>query len=390
MKKPFLCAIKIIFIAAGFGFSIAGCQSLPTSRDLPPPPPGALELIEAYFNADPEETGPILETIAGRDFDETEMALRYYLTHGFSDTVPIGVRPGRTLHMGLERINYGLFVPETYTPDRAYPLIICLHGAGFSGDAYLDRWRPRLGEEFILACPSVPMGNWWTPAAEKNVLAVLDQLLRTYNIDTDRVFLTGMSNGGNGTFLIGLNHADRFAALVPMAGAFPEPLYPMLDNAQTVPLYIIHGSKDHIMPVEYSRKLTAYLTENNRPVTYREHDRAHHLAGGHFFPREELPDLVSWLRKKKRKPVPESLVLTADRDHSGRLFWIRLDEISNEAGSFWASEYYPEEGEKLKQGAYGRMEAAISDNLVMIVSERIIRFSLLIHPKMIDFKRPVH
>jgi poly(3-hydroxybutyrate) depolymerase len=64
---------------------------------------------------------------------------------------------------------------------------------------------------------------WWTPKAQELVLAVQREVMRNYHVDPDRVFLSGMSNGGIGTYLIGLNHADQFAALIFNGGAL-DPL----------------------------------------------------------------------------------------------------------------------------------------------------------------------
>jgi predicted esterase len=287
-------------------------------------------------------------------------------------------------------MSYGLYVPETYGPSRKYPLIICLHGAGFDGDTYLDRWQPRLGEDYLLACPTLGDGSWWPREGEELVLTVLSKLSREYRIDPDRVFLTGMSNGGIGTFLIGLNHPDRFAALIPMAGVLPHTLFPLLDNAKNTPFYLIHGAQDQVMPVRFSRDIAAYLKEKDYPVVYREHEHVHPVAGGHFFPREELPDLLTWLKSQRRKPVPQELMVVHDRDHSGRVYWVRIEEISPEAGSFWASEFDPKEEERLQQGAYARLGIkADGKNTFSVTSRHVARYSLLLNRELVDFNKPI-
>ena len=77
---------------------------------------------------------------------------------------------------------YALYVPSGYQPATAYPLVLCLHGAGFTGEAYLDRWQSRLNEQYILACPTMPMGNWWTRDAADVVLATLRDVQRLATI----------------------------------------------------------------------------------------------------------------------------------------------------------------------------------------------------------------
>jgi hypothetical protein len=221
------------------------------------------------------------------------------------------------------------------------------------------------------------------------VLAVLSKVSREYRIDPDRVFLTGMSNGGIGTYLIGLNHPDRFAALIPMAGVLPHALFPLLDNAKNTSFYLIHGSQDQVMPVRYSRDVKAYLEQKGYSVTYREHEQVHPVAGGHFFPKEELPALVDWLKVQSRKPMPQELAVVHDRDHPGRVYWIRIEEISSEAGSFWASEFDHSEEERLQQGAYARMTVKADGNTISVTTQHVVRYSLLLSPKLVDFSKPV-
>jgi predicted esterase len=376
----------VVCIAASAAMS--ACQIIPISNKAEPSPQ-LLKQVSAYLQANDQEAESLLPDLSNRPIADLESAVRRVLETSFLKTVPTGIQPGRSIRVGNETMRYGLYVPPAYEPSRPYPLILCLHGAGFDGDTYLDRWQPRLGEDYLLACPTMEEAEWWTRQGEALVLAVLSEVSHTYHVDPDRIFLTGMSNGGIGTYLIGLNHADRFAALIPMAGAFPTALFPLLDNAKNTPLYIIHGSKDQVMPVQYSRDVAAYLKRNGYPVIYREHERVHPMAGGHYFPREELPDLLTWLRTQRRTAEPRELAVVRDRDHPGQDFWIRIDEIDSDAGSFWESEHNPGESRRLQQGAYARLKAQFSGNTIFVTAEHVIRYSVLIPPDSVDWNKPV-
>lgn len=376
----------VLFLSISTMFN--ACRTAPGYHESEPSPE-LLQRLSAFLQADDTEAERLLPALSKRPVAELEAALHHVLEASFQKSVPTGMQPGRTLSVDGRSMRYGLYVPSAYDPTRPYPLILCLHGAGFDGDAYLDRWRPRLGEDYVLACPTMEEADWWTRGGEALVLAVLSEVTRTYHVDPDRIYLTGMSNGGIGTFLIGLNHPDRFAALVPMAGAFPAALFPLLDNAKNTPLYIIHGSKDQVMPVQYSRDVASYLKRNGYPVTYREHDRVHPMAGGHYFPKEELPDLLTWLKNQRRTPEPKELTVVRDRDHAGRDFWVRIDEIDPKAGSFWSSEHDPEEGRRLQQGAYARLKARVSGNTIFVTTEHVTRYRLLLPPHFVDPSKPV-
>ncbi|MFZ5863630.1 MAG: hypothetical protein ACOYXR_12400 [Nitrospirota bacterium] len=364
---------------------LAGC---PSPRQWSAPTPDALSGVRAYLTASDEQAERLLPELATRPVDDLENAVHQAIIAPTLPDAPVGKQPGRRFQVGNRTFHYALYVPASYRADRAYPLVICLHGAGFGGETYLDRWQPRLKDGFILACPTIKDAAWWTNQAEELVMAVLAEVSRVYRIDPDRVMLTGMSNGGTGVFVIGLNHADRFAALVPMASALPRGLYPLLDNARHTRFYIIHGARDEVMPVTYSRDIVSYLQKNGFQVVYREHEKEHPMAGGHFFPQEELPDLVEWLSVRHRLGVPDRLTVVRDRDHTGRLYWVRIDE-SRDAASFWTSEFDKEESRRLQDGAWARVNARIKNNTIAVRAERVTRYTLLLGRDQIDFSRPV-
>jgi poly(3-hydroxybutyrate) depolymerase len=345
--------------------------------------------VSAYLRADDQYAERLLPRLAGRSVEELAPVVHAVLTEPPPSAAPTGMLPNRPIRVDEDDFSYALYVPASYDPARAYPLVLCLHGAGFGGDAYLARWQPRLKEDYLLACPTIDGGAWWTREAEGLVLAVLGEVSRTYHIDPERVFLTGMSNGGTGTFLIGTNHPDRFAALIPMASAFPRALYPLLDNAKALPLYIIHGSRDQVMPVQYSRDLSTYLEREGFQVVYREHDKEHPVAGGHFFPRDELPSLVEWLTTQHRAPTPRRITAVRDRDHTDRVYWVRVDKTTSDVASFWTSERDPEESQRLQNGAWARIEAAIDGQTISVTTERIARYTILLDDRLMDLSQPI-
>lgn len=110
---------------------------------------------------------------------------------------PIGALPSEQIVVRGQTYPLSLFVPASYETEKSHALIVCLHGYGFTGEEYLERWRTRLGEEYLLACPTYPSGAWFTRRAEEVVLETIREVRRRYHIDPDRIFLTGMSNGGS-------------------------------------------------------------------------------------------------------------------------------------------------------------------------------------------------
>jgi predicted esterase len=283
---------------------------------------------------------------------------------------------------------YALYVPASYQPSSAYPLVICLHGAGFTGEAYLDRWEARLGEQYILACPTLLDGSWWTRTAEDLVLATLRSVQERYRIDPDRIFLTGMSNGGIGTYLIGVHHAALFAGLAPMASGLDNVLFPFLENLGHTPLYVIHGAHDNVMPVELSRIMVKELGRLGVPYVYREHDRVHPMAGGHFFPREELPALVGWFGTHHRDVWPKKLTLVRDASHLAPFGWVRIDATDRIAA--FSEKLVDKRDETILNRIYARLEAeVVGPNRIEVRTQRVRRYSLYLNEQLVDLAKPV-
>ncbi|HSQ51950.1 MAG TPA: hypothetical protein VLL94_11860 [Nitrospiraceae bacterium] len=287
-----------------------------------------------------------------------------------------------------EAYDLAISVPLTYQTAKSYGLVICLHGAGFTGQAYLERWQARLGEDYVLACPTNPMGAWFTRDAEELVLETIRSVQRRYHIDPDRIFLTGMSNGGIGAWVIGMHDAPLFAGIAPMAGGLDNVLMPFLANLRSTPIYIIHGAKDQVMPVELSRTITKELTRLGYPFVYREHDREHPMAGGHYFPREELPELVAWLNVQRRNPLPTSVTVVREASHFESFGWVRID--ATDVIAAFSEDLVGKRDDRIKRREYARLDASIvAPNRIEVRAERVQRYSLFLNEQLIDSSKPL-
>jgi dienelactone hydrolase len=301
---------------------------------------------------------------------------------------PVGLQPSVPGAVRGRAFRYGLYVPLTYQSSQSYALVLCLHGAGFTGDAYLERWQSRLDEKYILACPTLPQGNWWTREAADVVLATLHAVQSHYHIDPDRVFLTGMSNGGIGAYLIGSHYASLFAGLAPMAGGLDDVLLPFLQNLRHTFVYVIHGAHDQVMPVELSRTIAQELTRLGYPFIYREHDRTHPVAGGHYFPREELPDLVAWFDAHRRDALPKTLTVVRDATHLFSFAWVRIDSTDRIAA--FSDNLVDRRDDMIKNRVYAKLDADIVEpNRIEVRTERVRRYSLFLNETLVDFAKPV-
>jgi poly(3-hydroxybutyrate) depolymerase len=247
---------------------------------------------------------------------------------------------------------YALYVPRDYDASRAWPLVVALHGAHSNHRHMLRRVfgldnRPGENDEEAsrneLPFPDVPalvvapfgrgeiMG--YDGLGEEDVLRVIADVERAYNVDRARVSLTGLSMGGGGTWTIGLGHPELFSALAPVCGvtdtrkwippseaadydlkALEEMSPPAFaENAERLRVFIFHGDADPIVPVTDSRRMVARfkaLGWLGKTVTYTEYPGVDHRAWVPAYEGGKLLRTLAELKRdprapaKPRKPVP--------------------------------------------------------------------------------------
>ena len=339
-------------------------------------------------STDGEEADRLLQGILAHPEASIERVTGIIQTGRSYGDQPTGMLPDEQIIVRGQAYPLSLSIPTAYRPSQRVGLVVCLHGAGFTGDAYLERWQGRLGNGYILACPTYPYGAWFTRRAEELVLATIQDLRRRYHVDPDRMFLTGMSNGGIGAWLIGMHHAPLFAGIAPMAAGLDGPLMPFLANLRNTPIYMIHGEKDQVMPVELSRSISRELEMLGYPHVYREHQGEHPHAGGHYFPKEELPDLVAWLKNQRRDPLPTRLTVVRDASHFQSFSWLRLDATDRIAA--FSDDLVDKSDERIARREYARLDASIvGANRIEVRAERVRRYSLFLNDRLIDLSKPI-
>ncbi|MEO8339869.1 MAG: hypothetical protein ABI604_09150 [Nitrospirota bacterium] len=335
-----------------------------------------------------DEAAHTLQAILSDPYATIDQVARIIETERDYAPQPTGIIPDDRVDVQGRTYNLALSVPPTYQPAKNYGLVVCLHGAGFTGGSYLERWQTRLGEDYVVACPTAPMAAWYTRGAEELVLATIRSVQRRYHIDPDRIFLTGMSNGGIGAWVIGMHDAPLFAGIAPMASGLDHVLLPFLANLRSTPIYIIHGAKDQVMPVELSRTITEELTRLGYPYVYREHDREHPMAGGHYFPREELPALVTWLNAQRRNPLPTSVTVVREASHFQPFGWVRID--ATDAIAAFSEDLVSKRDDLIKHQEYARLDVSIvAPNRIEVRTDRVQRYSLFLNEQLIDASKPL-
>ncbi|MFH0302188.1 phospholipase [Bradyrhizobium sp. 31Argb] len=213
---------------------------------------------------------------------------------------PAGATTG-ILHDGNEpgsRGGFSLYVPEHYTPDRAWPLVMALHGGSGNGRGFLWSWlRDARSRGAILVSPTA-LGSTWALMGDDidtpNLVRILDFVRSRWTIDEKRMLMTGMSDGGTFCYVSGLGSASPFTHLAPVAATFHPLMAEMADaeRLRGLPIHIVHGTLDWMFPVQVARQTQQALSAAGAAVTYRELDDL-----SHTYPREMNAVILEWLNE---------------------------------------------------------------------------------------------
>lgn len=299
-----------------------------------------------------------------------------------------GLQLNLDLKIGEKNRSYALYVPENMEPGKSYPLVVILHGMGGSGEATLNAWVERLQGEFIIACPTYPMGAWWSRPAEDFILELVEKLKSDFPVDANRVFLAGLSNGAIGAYLTGMFHPDLFAGVAPIAGAVTERYMHFLVNLNNTPVYMIQGKFDPIFPIQYSRRIWKILSDMKYPVEYKEHEEKGFAHGGHFLPTSEVAGLYEWMKTQKRRVNPRVIRMTREENHMDQIQWVKLTRGANLA----ALQLPGPEAEKMNMhdGKIATLFAVYEgDNYFNIMGQNLEEYEVYLSEDMVDFEKPV-
>ena len=198
------------------------------------------------------------------------------------------------------RGGFSLYVPEYYTPDRAWPLVMALHGGSGNGRGFLWSWlRDARSFGAILIAPTATGGTWALMGEDTdtaNLARILDLVRSRWHVDSSRLLLTGMSDGGTFCYVSGLEGASPFTHLAPVAATFHPLMAEMADaeRLRGLPVYLVHGRLDWMFPVQVARQTREALTAAGADVTYRELDDLIHC-----YPREMNAAILDWLRGER-------------------------------------------------------------------------------------------
>jgi predicted peptidase len=220
-------------------------------------------------------------------------------------------------------LKYLLYLPKDYNakPDYKWPMILFLHGMGERGDN-LEIVKisgiPKIVEEkedfpFIAVSPQCPANSNWI--LEQTALhALVMEIIEKYNVDKNRLYLTGLSMGGFGAWHLAEAYPHLFAAVVPICGGDPywfiardKDMWGSPERfkiLKDIPIWVFHGAKDETVPIENSRQLVDILQKYNGNVKFTVYPDVGHNSWERTY---ENPELYDWLLNQHNKSKSKNM-----------------------------------------------------------------------------------
>jgi predicted peptidase len=221
----------------------------------------------------------------------------------------------RSISIDGVEYHYQVYLPDGYCETVPSPVILALHGSGEVGTDSRLPTEVGLGQAIrqypdrypaIAIFPQVPAGEIWQGLGAQIAIAALDSAIAEFNIDLARVYLTGISMGGNGSWYLAYHFPQRFAAAIVICGWISarvgkgEVIYPAIGQDATdvaqrldrLPLWIFHGDADLVVPVAESRLMATAFQANGATVRYTEFSQVGHNSWDRAY---ALDELAKWL-----------------------------------------------------------------------------------------------
>ena len=301
----------------------------------------------------------------------------------FAQDVALGQQESARIDRDGTRYPFVYLIPETYDATQSYPVEFMLHG-GVSRpewDPGGEWWRRGYDslkkEDRIVVVPAAwNTAFWWFDNQADNLPSILKELKQIYNVDDNRVTLSGVSDGGTGAYFFAFKQSTEWAAFFPYIGhpgvlRNPQsgPGYKLyFENLMSRPLYIVNGENDPLYPVSSIEPFIKILQEANIGHVFRAIEDGGHNTN--WLP-DEQPMIEQFKLDNPRVPFPSELRWVADRsDRYNRNLWLRIEELTAE-------------------GQPGIMTVNKEGNSFTITAESVDAFTLLLSPEQVDFSEEV-
>ena len=221
------------------------------------------------------------------------------------------IKKNKTLLVDMNRshqLKYLIYLPKDYLTKK-YPLVLFLHGAGERGTNLKDieiHGLPKLvrnGKKFpfIIIAPQCPLNLWWSDPLPVDLLSKLvNDIVMKYGIHKNNVFCTGLSMGGYGTLALSIKNPKLFSAIIPICGGVDIKNFFDILNLKDLPIWLFHGDKDEVIPLENSQSIYKILKPVNKNIKLTVYKGVDHNSWDRAYDDNEL---YKWMLSHKETSI---------------------------------------------------------------------------------------
>jgi predicted esterase len=306
--------------------------------------------------------------------------------------------------------SYAVNIPPSYDPARRYQVRFQLHGGVGARPDNSPRGTGEIGAlagaEQIYVLPYAGGDTpWWTDDQILNLNTIVDTLKRTYNVDENRVVVSGVSDGATGSYYIAMRDTTPFASFLPLNGFIMVLTSDEIDdgfmfpnNLRNKPLFVVNGGRDRLYPTHNVEPFTKHLIRSGVEIDYHPQPEGEHNTK--WWP-EVKDSFEKFVADHPRNPHPDKLTWEAGDKIHNRAHWLVIDEFGAAAGEAKAlpdanlhltgavvagrsdSSLFP----RFKSA--GRVDLVRTGNTVEASTNGVTAFTLLLSPDVFDFDQPI-
>lgn len=270
-------------------------------------------------------------------------------------------------------MNTYVHLPPNYNPKKSYPLLVVLTGAGGTGQSMRDSWirgneswKAKVRDSYIIVSPASAM--WWHWNEGKKVFAMIEEAKKLYSVDTNRIYMTGFSNGGHSTWNLGMKQPHLFAALAPIAGGPVNEAGTGMESAMiacllTLPVHWVTTADDRICPARVGSQVGSVY----KKLGYTNMIHKQFPSGGHVPHREHWGELYKWYKDLKRNLYEKKFIFMSDRQETDTCYWVRAEGISQRA----------------------TVKGEIKGSTIKLSVENATKVTVFLSDEMIDLDKPI-
>ncbi|MBZ5674228.1 MAG: hypothetical protein LAP61_08290 [Acidobacteriia bacterium] len=304
---------------------------------------------------------------------------------------------------------YAVTVPAGYDPARRYQVRFQLHGGVGGRSDNRPRGNGQIGalsgesagaEQFYVIPYAWNDEPWWSDDEVLNLHDIVDVMKRRYNIDENRVVVSGVSDGGTGAYFVAMRDTTPYASFLPLNGYIMVLANEEIDdgrnfpnNIRNKPLFVVNGGKDRLYPISIVEPYTRHLMRNGVQIDYHPQPDGEHNTN--WWPEIKTP-FEKFVADHPRDPYPDKLTWEAVDTVNNRAHWLVIDSYGaapGEAKQLTDTNVFTDSlGTDPLFGrpkVPGRVDLAKSGNTVQATTKGVTAFTLLLSPEKFDFNQPV-